>query len=137
MTKDHSLSSAIHLLGALAARHPESLNSEMLALSMQTNAGVVRRLLSRLVKAGLVETRRGYGGGSFLAKSPEKITIKAIYLALGHKPIFRSFEKKPHKPCYVSCGIGAALESIYDGFEKTLLKDMEKITLREVIDKLK
>ena len=136
MTKDHSLSSALHILGALAFRHPESLNSEMLAFSMQTNSALVRRLLSKLAKAGLVKTQRGQGGGSYLAKPPEKITIREVYAAVGNQPIFRSFDKKPHKLCPVSCGIGAALKSLYGGFENTLFKDMEKTMLSDLMNKL-
>lgn len=137
MTKDHSLSSALHLLGGLAFRYPEALSSDMLALSMQTNAGVVRRLLSKLAKAGLVKTQRGQGGGSCLAKPPEQITIREVYKVLGNQPIFRNFDKKPYKICPVSCGMGTALKSVYDGFEKTLFKDMEKTTLADLVNKLK
>jgi Rrf2 family protein len=105
-------------------------------LSMQTNAGVVRRLLSKLSHAGLVKTQRGQGGGSDLARPPKKITISDIYMALGNEPIFRTFEKKPYKHCPVSCGIRSALDVLYDEFEQALFKDMKKKTLADVLDKI-
>ena len=72
-----------------------------------------------------------------MAKPPEKITIGEVYAELGNKPIFRSFDKKPHKLCRVSCGMGKALDSLYAGFEKTLFADMEKTTLADVMNKIK
>ena len=135
--KDRSLSSALHLLLVLAYRHPEVLSSEMLALSMQTNPGVVRRILSKLAKANLVETHRGQGGGSRLAKSLSEITVREVYAALGDEPIFSSFEKKPFKICPVSCGIQGSLNLLYERLEENIYINMAGVKLSELLQNMK
>jgi DNA-binding IscR family transcriptional regulator len=66
---------AVHVLTALAYRDGESLSSTRLAESVRTNPVVIRRLLIRLGKAGLVEAQVGKSGGVRLARRPESITL--------------------------------------------------------------
>jgi len=136
MNKDQRLSSAIHILIALDYVGG-FLNSQKLAVSLQSNPGFIRRILSQLSKAGLLVTERRKGGGSKLAHDPAKITIGDIYIALGHNRIFKSFEKKPFEKCRVSCCIKTSLDSVYEDIESAMLKRMKKITLKEVIKKMK
>ncbi|MBJ6763638.1 Rrf2 family transcriptional regulator [Myxococcaceae bacterium JPH2] len=77
---------AAHVLGMLAWHEREgagTVTSEQMAASIQTNPVVVRRLLGDLSRAGLVETKRGAGGGVRLARGPESITLCDIYKAVG------------------------------------------------------
>jgi len=136
MNKDQRLSSAIHILIALDYVGG-FINSRNLAMSLQSNPGFIRRILSQLSKAGLIVTEKSKGGGSKLARSPSKITIGDIYLALGHNRVFKSFEKEPFKKCKVSCCIKSSLDGVYDDIEKAMLGRMKKITLGEVIRKMK
>jgi Rrf2 family protein len=136
MNKDQRLSSAIHILIALDYVGG-FLNSQKLAVSLQTNPGFIRRILSQLSKAGLVVSEKRKGGGSKLAQDTAKITIGDIYLALGHNRIFKSFEKKPFEKCRISCCIKSSLDSVYEDIEGAMLKRMKKITLKEVINKMK
>lgn len=136
MNKDQRLSSAIHILMALNYVG-SSLNSQKLAASLQTNPGFIRRILAQLSRSGLIVSEKGKGGGSQLAKDPKKITIADIYFALGHNRIFKSFEKKPFKKCRVSCCIKSSLDSVYEDIETSMLNRMKKITLEQVIKKMK
>jgi Rrf2 family protein len=136
MNKDQRLSSAIHILIALDYVGG-FLNSRDLAVSLQSNPGFIRRILSQLSKAGLLVTEKRKGGGSKLARDPAEITIGDIYLALGHNRIFKSFEKKPFKECRVSCCIKSSLDSVYEDIEGAMLSRMKKITLEQVIKKMK
>lgn len=136
MNKDLRLSSAIHILIALHYVG-NALNSQKLAMSLQTNPGVIRRIMAQLARAGLVVTEKGKGGGSKLAKPPAKITIADIYLALGQNRIFKSFEKPPFEQCQVSCCIKHSLDVIYDDIEHTMMGRMKKITLAQVIADMK
>jgi Rrf2 family protein len=136
MNKDQRLSSAIHILialdyvgGFLSSRH--------LAVSLQSNPGFIRRIVSQLSKAGLIATERRKGGGSKLSRDPARITIAEIYFALGGNRIFKSFEKRPFKQCHVSCCIKSSLDSVYEDIEDAMLARMKKITLADVIKKMK
>ena len=88
-------------------------------------------------KAGLIITEKRKNGGSKLAKDPKKITIGDIYIALGNNRIFKSFDKEPFKESKVSCSIKGSLDSIYEDIESTILNRMNKITLEQVIKKMK
>ena len=135
MNKDHRLSSAIHILAGL--EFSGKINSKVFALSLKTNPALIRRLLAQLSRAKLVVCEKGKGGGSRLARSPGKITIKHIYLALGKDHIFGSFDKQPYKKCPVSCSIKTALDFLYQEIESAMLRKMDRITLEDVIKTMK
>lgn len=136
MTKDRTLTTAIHILAALAFNQPELLNSEYLSNSLQTNPGLVRRVLSKLVKHGLVESVQGKHGGYRLAVSAESIHLRMIYEAVDMGPLFRSFDKQPYPLCPVSCQIGGVLCDVYEDLEDTLLSKMEEIPLSKVANQI-
>lgn len=133
MTKDQRLSTAIHILAAMAFMAPAGLRSRELARSLRANPSFVRRILSRLSKAGLVRSERGSRLGNRLARPAGQITVKDVYLALDRTRFFKSFEKKPFKDCPISCGMRSALDRIYRDLEKDLLKKMQRISIRKIV----
>ncbi len=135
MTKDRTLTTAIHILSALAYTDM-LLNSEGLALGLQTNAGLVRRILTKLSKSGLIVTTKGKHGGSKLLIPPKDITLKQIYTAVDAGPLFQTFTKEPFERCKVSCQIGGILDNVYEELENDLLKNMETITLSQIVTKI-
>jgi len=75
MSKSRRLSTAIHILTALAHGVGRLTSSDELAMGLRANPALVRRILSRLVKHGLVESHPGKGGGSRLARPASKIGL--------------------------------------------------------------
>ena len=136
MSKDRSLTTAIHILAALGYRYPELVSSDDLAVGIKTNPGLIRRVILKLSEHGLVESVKGKGGGNRLAKTPDKIDLDDVYLAVKDNPLFGSFDKEPFKACPISCNIGGLLTDIYGGFENELLKNMKKVKLSEIINRL-
>lgn len=68
---------------ALLAVHPDGLvSSDRLGELLDANPVVVRRLMARLKRGGLVETRRGRGGGCALAREPAAISLGRVHRAL-------------------------------------------------------
>lgn len=67
---------ALHLLGLLASKNGEPLTSEVMAKTYGTSPVVLRRVLAKLQRAGLVHTQRGVGGGSLLAREASQITLR-------------------------------------------------------------
>lgn len=70
--------STLHLLILLAAEPDVAHTSVSLADRLDTNPVVVRRLVAALAKAGIVETRRGSGGGVRLAEDPATLTLGQV-----------------------------------------------------------
>ena len=77
---------AAHALAYLAhkgAFRPEdAVSSAELAASMPTNPVVVRRVTAMLGKAGLVGSRSGAGGGAWLRRAPETISLEDVLAAV-------------------------------------------------------
>lgn len=113
------------------------MNSEQLAQSANTNAVVIRRLICSLTRAGLIQTSRGKTGGVALAKDPNQITLKDIYLALELNDTISTNEKPAHKDCPVSCSMHQIMTGISEGAEKVLYKYLESQKLSDLSKKIK
>ena len=78
---------AAHVLAYLAHRGADSaeraVSSVVLAGSMPTNPVVVRRVTAQLVRAGLIATRAGAGGGSWQLKPAAQIGLDEVLRAVG------------------------------------------------------
>ena len=105
--KNTRLSMAIHILSMVAtAEDPMSLTSEWMAGSINTNAVVVRRLVSALKQAGLVaavQTNRGLR----LCKSARDISFWEVLQAVDpehegmqvwNKNGASNCKRKPYRP---------------------------------------
>jgi len=136
---------AVHALGMLACedgRCPgKVMTSEAIARSVNTNAVVVRRVLADLRRAGLVETRRGVGGGVALAKPAAKITLRCVWEALeGGEQLFARHPAGPNPRCPVGLAVADYLEGLYGEAEDLLKASLGKVTLaglqRDIVARL-
>lgn len=76
---------AVHTLVALAVKGGEFVSSEAIAWSVDTNASLIRRLMSSLQRAGMITSQSGVKGGAKLAMKPEDITLLDVYCAVEDK----------------------------------------------------
>lgn len=53
-----------------------------IAKSLHSEATLLRRILAKLVRGQILETREGRDGGYLLKKSPESLTLAEVYVAL-------------------------------------------------------
>jgi Rrf2 family protein len=133
---NQQFATAVHVLTALAFNKKNLMSSEALAQSVNTNPVVIRRLLSLLTKAHLVATTRGKSGGVKLAKEPQTITLKDIYVALSPSDPMAPREKAPHKECAVSCSMFAIMTTVSEGTQKATMKYLESQKLSDLIKKI-
>lgn len=133
---NQQFATAVHVLTALACNKKELMNSDNLAISVNTNPVVIRRLLSQLTKAKLVLTIRGKSGGFKLAKEPVNITLKDVYLALSPTELIAPRDKTPHKDCAVSCAMHSIMTTVADGTQKAMLKYLETQKLSDLSKKV-
>jgi DNA-binding IscR family transcriptional regulator len=97
---------AIHTAGMLAFSENGCVNSASIAMSIDTNPVVVRRMIGVLVSNGLVKVKKGQGGGAELARPPERITLDEIYRAVQRKPVFQIPLLEPGHPCRIGRQVG-------------------------------
>ena len=133
MAVNTQFSIAIHLLAGLAWRDGKDTTSGDLARSVNTSVSFVRRTLSRLSKAGLVETTTGKTGACRLAMAPERISLLDVYQAVDAPKAFAIHAYADQKACPVSCRIKQALEKALSKTQRAMEAGLDKITLAEII----
>lgn len=131
MKRNSRLSLALHTLGHMAG-HPEQVQtSAEIAEHAGTNAVVVRRVLGRLRKAGLLTSEKGHSGGWKLARRPEKITLADVYLALDERLVSSGDDKQKHK-CSVEHALHNQVASVMAEIEESLVARLKTTTIIEV-----
>lgn len=134
---DTRFSLSVHVMMTLAYHKDELVNSEMLAGVLKTNPTFVRKIVSRLVDGGLVESFRGKGGGVRIAKSPTEISLSEIYSAAVEEKCLVSTHKKPvMKSCPVSCCMEDVLDDIVVGIETSTKGYLSRMHLSDLMKKV-
>jgi Rrf2 family protein len=123
---------AVHIMTALAYRDGDWLSSPLLASSVRTNPVVIRRLLIRLQKAGLVQAHTGKSGGVQLARRPESITLLDVFRAVEGGSPFVLPHKPENKACAVSCAMKRLLSSVLAETDRAISRSLEKVRLSDL-----
>ena len=131
------LTMALHALGMIALEADRSsggpITSGTIAGSINTNPVVVRRVLADLRRAGLVETRRGVGGGVVLARPPERISLRAVWEALEpQEALLGRHPSGPNPACPVGRCVAQVLEGLYGDAEAALKASLGERTLADL-----
>ena len=92
----------VHVMTALAHHVDRNLISQDLVASVNAQPAVVRKVLSKLAKAGLVKTTRGKNGNTALAKPAGKITLLDIYRATQAPGVFAVHNYPVEEACVIS-----------------------------------
>jgi Rrf2 family protein len=108
---------ALHALLLLTDAGDDWVTSEWIAGSVKTNPVVIRRILARLMEAGLVLGAKGAGGGYRLARPAKRITLWDVYLALRETGPFGLHANPPNPHCPIGACIEKELGRIYDEAE--------------------
>ena len=128
MRRDSRLSGVLHVLLHMAEFEGPA-TSEMLARAMKTNPVVVRRLMSGLRDAGLVESAKGHGGGWALSRPLDAVTLADIHEALGSPGFFAMGHRDDNPSCLVEQSVNAALSAACLEAEALLMKRLKTVTL--------
>jgi DNA-binding IscR family transcriptional regulator len=127
---------AAHALAYLAHKGAVSsqaaISSAELAGSISTNPVVVRRTTTLLAKAGLIGTRTGAGGGAWLKRPADSITLDQVLQAvngcahLGAPP--------PGAPgCPVGMRIPKAVQKALDQVEGAARECLSRTTVADLL----
>lgn len=131
---------ATHILGMLAYGEREGMatvTSERMAESIDTNPVVVRRIVGALHRAGLVETRRGPGGGVALARNPREITLREAYEAVAEDgELLGGYPSGPNPDCPLAPLVSDYLKGVHAQAEEALKARLGGITLDAMADDL-
>lgn len=126
---------ASHIMAALGAGTGEPVRSTILAGSVNADPSFVRRVVSKLAKAGLVTTTRGKFGACALARPAAQITLLDIYRASA-APAPAACAVHCYavaQDCQVSRNIKGCMEGMLQEAQASFEASLARRTLAEVV----
>ncbi|MEM9207065.1 MAG: Rrf2 family transcriptional regulator [Pseudomonadota bacterium] len=131
MKPNSRLSLALHTLGHMAGDPEKVQTSAYIAEHAGTNPVVVRRVLGRLKKAGLLDSEKGHSGGWWLAKTPDQISLADVYLALDERMVASEGKAEP-LACSVEDALHKRVSGVLEEVERSLVEKLAKTSISDV-----
>ncbi|MDR1429705.1 MAG: Rrf2 family transcriptional regulator [Spirochaetaceae bacterium] len=128
---------AVHILAVLDIKkdNPEIV-SDLIARSVNTNPVVVRRLFSKLKKAGLAGQKKD-GLGFTLFKKAGDITLRDVYQAVRReRAALFDTHKNPSQRCIVGSHILDVLEGPLSSAQHAMEKDLARFTVKDIVNSI-
>jgi len=130
---------SVHILTLLAGRKiifgdKNGLNSEYIAKSVGTNPVVIRRLIGQLRTEGLVATKQGPNGGSYLVPDPSTIKLSTIYNIVEDGNLYHMHYSSPNQVCPVGSHIQEDLACLLNRAEESFKLVLETKSLLDMVN---
>lgn len=126
---------SIHILSLIALKQDESITSDYIAGSVNTNPALVRRLMSNLKKAELIQTQTKIGVTG-LMKKPEEISLLEIFKAVETRQDLFAIHSDPNTDCPVGSKIGSVLEHVNGKVQSDFENELKGLHLSDILDGL-
>lgn len=130
---------AVHMLACMDVfKENYKITSDFLASSINVNSVIIRKILSQLKEAGLIEVKRGPGGAT-IARPLEEITLLDVYHAvdcLEENTLFH-FHENPNPDCPVGRNIHYILDDRLIQVQKVMEQELKSMTLADIESDLK
>ena len=130
MTSEFTIS--VHAL-VLLNRKQTTVSSEVIAENVCTNPARIRKVMARLKKAGLVETKEGLDGGYHFIQNPASVTLKMVAEALDESFVSASWRSgAPNMKCLIASGMNDVLSQIYENLNECCRNYLDGITIADI-----
>ncbi|WP_025086568.1 Rrf2 family transcriptional regulator [Ligilactobacillus apodemi] len=125
---------SLHMLVAMEVFKDEKVTSSCLANSIGVNPVVIRRILSQLKEAGIVEVKRGSGGAK-IVKPLTEVNLLDVYRAVEVSPnaLLFNFHDNPNPDCPVGKNIHSILDHRLVEAQNALESQLKDQTLADVM----
>ncbi|MBQ2654956.1 MAG: Rrf2 family transcriptional regulator [Methanobrevibacter sp.] len=131
---DTKFSVALHIL-AFISETDEEANSTTLANSVNTNSSHIRKITALLKKAGLLISQQGKSGFQ-LVRNKDSILLSDVYKAVYPKKSVLHVHEDANTECPIGSHIGEILTPTFAHAEEALLRELQKESLADLINKL-
>lgn len=120
----------LRMLMRMAAAPDQALSSAALAEELGLSRNHLSKIMQRLARAGLVETRRGGGGGAILARPAQEIRIGEVVRLLEEGQPLVECLRADGGGCSINgrCRLKARLRSA----ETAFLSDLDRSSLADI-----
>lgn len=134
MTSEFTI--AVHALVYLNHKQT-TLGSEALAENVCTNPARIRKVMAKLRKAGLVETKEGANGGYFSIDQASSINLRQICEAVGENMISASWRSgDPHMKCLIASGMADLMDQVFGDLNEMCKKKLETVKIEDFDDQI-
>ena len=125
---------ALHIFACVDTfKDDYKVTSDFLAASINTNPVIVRKILSQLKNAGLINVARGTGGITFTRPSAD-ITFLDVYEAI--EPVENGDLLHLHEAANPACPVGRNIHGLLDGkllaIQSAMETEMKKYTIADI-----
>lgn len=127
------LSDGVHILAYVDICQDGDLSSNAIASSIESNPSLVRRMMSRLKKSGLLSSQPGKVAPK-LGRRASDISLLDVYQAIEDNQKLLHIDEKTNPKCIVGGNIQKTLTNVYDQIQADAEKSMSKVTLQSIID---
>ena len=130
---------AIHIFACVETFGEEyKITSDFLASSINVNPVIIRKILSQLRNAGLIEVARGTGGTT-VTRPFSEITFYDVYEAVDllEEGMLFHFHENPNPCCPVGKNIHMALDDKLVCIQKAMENEMKKFSIADVVCQIK
>ncbi len=119
------------MLMRMGAEPGTAFSTTQLADEFQLSRHHLTKIMQRLAKAGIVETRRGGGGGATLIKQPEDIRLGDVVQLLEQDQALVECLSEDGNECVIDgrCLLKGRLRNA----ERVFLEDLNRSTLADVL----
>jgi len=120
----------LRMLMRMASEPKRAYSSAELADEFGLSRNHLAKIMQRLSRGGLIETRRGGGGGAVLARAPDEIRLGAIIRLLE--------EDQPLVECFAANGGACSIEgqcrlkARLRSAEAAFIADLDRSTLADI-----
>ena len=128
---------AVHTLLAIYVLGKDyKMTSDFIASSVNVNPVVIRRTLSSLKAAGIIDVKAG-SGGAMPVKNADDITLYEIYTVVDcvEGSLF-NFHENPNPKCPVGKNIHVVLDSHLADAQAALENKLKSVTLSDLMKQL-
>lgn len=105
------------------------MTSDQISHKLNTNPVVIRRVLSRLQQAELIDSQKGPSGGSKLARPAKEIRLGEVYSALEPSALFNASAAQDAR-------LNNTLQKIFTGAQAALESELNGSNIGQLARKL-
>ena len=107
-------------------------SSEEIAENVCTNPARVRKVMTKLKKAALVETHGGFVGGYRFACKAEAVTLYDVFKAVGERFIKTAWRSgSAEMDCPISAGMGPIMDEVFLSLERCCGEELRQTSLAD------
>jgi len=127
---------AVHALVVLNHKNT-TVSSEALSKNVCTHPARLRRVLAKLKKTGLVESREGTEGGYSFSGDPADVNLRHVAEALEVRLVSSSWRSgSADMDCLISSGMADIMDDIYAQMNGICLAKLEGTTIADIDSKI-